>query len=101
MDGATRSTLVMLAAYLEPAHVEDELEERKDGQLKVADEAVVQLSTTYQAGQHEYVHRDRCYLRRSLSNSARYELLFQRQGGPKKADTRSIFAMTSANEHRF
>jgi len=49
-------------ADLEPTHVEDELQKGEDWKLKVADEAVVQLASPDQAGQHEYVHRYRRYL---------------------------------------
>ena len=56
LQGAYRPTNVTLA-YLEPAHVEEELQKGEQRKVKVADEAVVEVSTSYQAGQHKYVHR--------------------------------------------
>jgi len=55
-------------AHLEPAHVEDELQEGEDGKMEVANEAVVQLATPDQAGHREYQHGYGSHLPRHAIN---------------------------------
>ena len=61
---------------LEPTHVEDELQEGEERKLKVTDEAVVQMTTPDQAGQHEYVHCYRHYLHSFQSSSLQFSWIY-------------------------
>ena len=66
--------MCMTMAYLEPAHVEEKLQKGEQGKVKVADEAVVEVSTSYQAGQHKYVHRYRRHLHSPLTANPRLSI---------------------------